>query len=135
LYEVARAENPPLRDRLEAMLRLENITRLVRRFRPREVQVPAENVELAADFTEQMRDVAEARNMRFLVVIIPTLHDLRADRHGESIERYVSSLESRNVAILDLLGVVGLGDYYLEEGHFNPTGAKTVARATLERLQ
>ncbi len=70
-----------------------------------------------------------------MTVIIPSYNEASAQQYSPPVERYISLLEQRDIEVLSLLGLVGPDDYFHpDDPHFNPAGARAVAKATLERL-
>ena len=101
---IALKEKPSFRARIKATMALKNIRNLVGRLNPEAMQIADDNAQRAVDLTEEMRAVAEARNSQFLVVIIPTLSELRAGEHHPAARDFISGLQDRKIATRDSFG-------------------------------
>ena len=88
-----------------------------------------ENVRLAISHTQELRRLAAARAMRFYVVIIPTLAEVRAREYSWPTVQYLKGLEKQNMYVVPLIQSLTEEDYFPHDGHFSPGGARVAAEA------
>lgn len=87
----------------------------------------SKNVQRVVDQTLAMQSLAFERDMRFVVLVIPSMDEVAAGRHDDRVARYVTSLHSAGVSTIDPFAGISASDYYRHDGHFNPQGAKKIA--------
>lgn len=88
-----------------------------------------ENVAPVVESSIAMRDAALRRGMNFAVMIVPSLTETRAQQHYGLVERYLRELKVRGITVLDPLKDFSVEDYFLHDGHFNPSGARKAAKS------
>jgi len=120
-------------------LRLPRVRTALRRSGRTAVDVPtdafvdprqrAEAVARGIGATEEMRALAERRGMTFRVAIVPTLAEVTARSYCPAVADYVAALKGRGEPPLELIDCLSADLYWGHEGHFNPAGARVVARA------
>ena len=92
---------------------------------------PAENVEQALGEILAMSRLASSRGCSFRVALIPCLYELTHQPYASSTLSLIAKLRSSGIAILDLAQHLKPEDFFLEEGHFNASGARRAAEALL----
>ena len=88
----------------------------------------------AAARSDEMRALAQARNQRFAVVILPTAAEARSGRYFELMQLCIDDLRRRSIPIVEVRDRLTIHDYFRHHEHLNPAGARKVAQAILAYL-
>jgi hypothetical protein len=93
-----------------------------------------ENVEGAVNYTLAMQRMSTERGMRFHVLIVPYVGEAAQHRYAPSVAAYIERLRAHRVHVIEMLDRLSPNDYFREEGHFNPSGARRAAEAIIQGL-
>ena len=146
--EIERILHPPPRAVLAPILDLRHLGLLLERLAkaptplekqllrigPHATYLGVENVEKAVSYTLAMRTVAAERGMRFHVLIVPWLGETAQRRYAPIVTDYIGRMRGHGVDVIEMLERLSPDDYFREEGHFNPAGARRTAEAIIRGL-
>ena len=86
-------------------------------------------------YTLEMRDLAVARNMKFHIAIVAGVDEVRDGKHFPQVTEYIEGLRAAGISVLDLLPRLSTNDYWSDDPHFNPKGAKIAADEIYKTLK
>lgn len=95
----------------------------------------AKGVAKAVRWTMEMKEEAEARNMKFHVLVIPTKGEAQYGQYARITAGFVDELKRRGVHVVEYLDSMSSKEHYLaHDPHINGAGARRTAEAILKGL-
>ena len=72
--------------------------------------------------------------MGFQVAIVPAKEEVQARAYSKAVAGYVKGLRESGLQPIELLPNLMIGDYFEQDPHFNPRGAKVTSETIYRAL-